>query len=263
MEIQELVQHALTLRDNGRGQEAAEAYLEAGALYAKEGKSAEAIECRHMAAVSYKVANDSENALPLLGQVAAYYEENNDVINEGRVRRDIGLAYIDRKEYAPALAALEQSEKLLNGTAALAELGITQAKIGALYLAQKDLAQAEEWIYRGLHSIRQEDSWFYEMTTLLHAGSLEIVRENWNEAANLLWAGVGCLFYGHQENGQKRRLAQFCGGLTHAYLGLGNMKTAHRLFAETVMLLEDMSEESATLVKEDIDFASLAARLQS
>jgi tetratricopeptide (TPR) repeat protein len=259
--INQLIQDGTILRDNGQGLAAVERYLEAVELATKAGNWRQAASAQHLAGVAYKVENDIERALTELHRAVELYRKAGDHDGPGRVSRDIGIAYDYRSDFKDGEVWLKRSVQELQDPDRLAELGISQSKLGLHYLQTGHLTEAEEWIGRGLVTIRRDKNWFYEMTTLLHRAGLRLEQKNNSAAIDDLEAALGLIFDSASQSVQQRRLAQIYGLLAHAYLGLANPATAKRYFADAKTLLESMTDSAAAAVRKDIKADELAAKL--
>jgi len=258
---EKLEKKADDLRNNGQGLKAIASYSEAKAAYEAADRADKAAECQHMIGVSYKVENDIAKAILELNTAADMCEKLGNKIRVGQVERDIGICYAYNEDFDTALTWLEKSRQHLTSEAG-PELGITEAKIGLMHMHKNELPQADAWMARGLATIRSTDAWFYEMTALLHIGTLDLKRDKDDEAATALWAGVGLIFANDAQDGQQRRLAQLYGLLAHSYLGLQNYNQAKHLFARAVDMLDLMAANVAAVVYDDIAATGLLAAFE-
>jgi tetratricopeptide (TPR) repeat protein len=173
---QELEKQATDLRNNGQINGAVTAYHELTKRFEAVGDAKDAANMQHMIGVSYKIANNTAAALAALADAKQRYEKINDWVGVGRVLRDEGITYQYVHDFDHAHKLLEESIEILNGTDAFAELGISQSKLGNLYLEQGKLAQAETWLARGLGTLNKTNHWFYTATTRLHIAGLHLKR---------------------------------------------------------------------------------------
>lgn len=272
MNGQKLEQAATTLRDQGKGLEAVEAYQEAKRAYEQAGEPARAAGMQHMIGVSYKIENDLERALTALDQASAEYEAADDPLGAGRVERDIGIMYEYQDQLEPAEKHLLKSKTLLetapedtrtmNGEKRDAELGITLAKLGLVALRLTQFDKAEAYMMDGLLHIRKAGHPFYEMTALMHLGSLYFKTEHYGRMLANLEAALGLIYEYDMQDVQTRRLAQIWGLMAHGYLKCGNPETARHFAEKSFAVINELSDSAAEPVKKDIQADKLRQLLQ-
>ncbi len=271
-----LEEKAGQLRNAGKGYEAAKAYQQAKQAYLQADDLTRAAGMQHMIGVSYKIENDLEQAMPAYEIATADYEKAGNKLGPGRVERDIGimLEYHDRLDEAEQ--HLQKSKELLEqlpddqqsaqsaqeSTSRDAELGITLAKIGLLYTRQKKFDQAEGPLQQGLRLIRAVGHPFYEMTTLLHLGSLYFEIGLAEHMLTHLQAALGILDEYGLKQGQSRRLAQIHGLLAHGYAQLGNHVMAEHFARQSLDFINSLSVSAQRPLRNDIRAGELEALLK-
>ena len=251
------------LRNGGQCNTAIKEYERALAIFEKLGDIHGAAECQHMIGVCFKMQDAIDQAVDALMKAERRYTRAGDRVGVGRVYRDLGICYGYRGEPAEALKWLSKSEATLRNEEIPAELGITQAKIGESYLSAKQYDAADEWIRRGLVTIRTQGHWFYEMTALLHLGQLLLAIDQPSEAVTTLWAAQAMIADNGGGDQHERRLAQIYGQLARGYLLLGNSSEASRLIKRTESLLTRMDSSAQRVVRRDIDLEALQSELSA
>ena len=252
-----LVTDATLLWNRGLGEEAAEKYLQAAALYEQEGNIAEVASCWHMAGVSLK--HRPKEAEEAFAKASQYYRQAGDEVGVGRVYRDQAIPFAYQHNYDKSLKWLEKSESALRKADAKAELGITIAKIGRLLTGMGKFDEAERRLEEGLALIREQPSWFYEMTALMHAAQLRLEEKDYQGVITYVWAGIGALSNERPELDQAelietfgRRFAQLFGLLAHGYYHAGNCALGIDYFAQSMALIEPLDEDAKKVLLDDI-----------
>ncbi len=271
MNGQKLEQAATTLRDQGRGYEAARTYQQAKAAYLEAGDAVRAAGMQHMTGVAYKIENDIDASLPALDAAIKDYQSAEDPFGPGRVERDIGIMYEYRDELDAAQEHLQKSKELLeaapenattaNGEKRDAELGITLAKLGLVAIRFSNFDEAENYIMDGLAAIRKAGHPFYEMTSLMHLASVYFATEHYGRMLANLEAALGLIYEYNMQDAQTRRLAQIWGLMAHGYLHCGNPETAKRFALKSFAVIEGLSSEAAGPVQKDIQADTLRQAL--
>lgn len=271
MNSKKLEQTATTLRDQGKGYEAAETYLRAKTAYQEDGDLVRAAGMQHMTGVSYKIENDFDAAIKALNEASKDYRAAGDLLGPGRVERDIGIMYDYQDQFEPAREHLQKSKEFLeavppeattaNGEKRDAELGITVAKMGLVALRQSQLDEAERYMIDGLTLIRKAGHPFYEMTTLMHLGSLYFATGHHGRMLANLEAALGLIYEYNMQAEQTRRLAQIWGLMAHGYLHLENLETARHFARKAFNVIATLSESAAGPVKKDINAVELQRQL--
>ena len=271
MNGKKLERTATTLRDQGKGLEAVGVYQQAKKAYIEDGDLTRAAGMQHMTGVSYKIENDLEHALNALNEASRDYEAAGDLLGPGRVQRDIGIMYeyYDQLDLAnehllkskESLEAAPKDAKTANGEKRNAELGITLAKLGLVALRLSHLDQAEQYMMDGLVMIRGAGHPFYEMTTLMHLGSLYFATGHYGRMLANLEAALGLIYEYNMQEEQTRRLAQIWGLMAHGYLNLENMETARYFAEKSFTVIHNLSESAAGPVKKDIQAEALQHQL--
>lgn len=261
-QAQKLTQDADTLRNNGRGKEAAEKYMEAAGIYERAGEKEPAAAAWHMAGVAYKVENDIPKAMKLYQKAAAIYQDLGSTLGVGRVMTDEGISYSYTGDFQKAVEVLHEAVKRLVSQDDLAALGIAQTKLAHNYWRTEDLTQADRWFEEGLRNIRRHGHWFFEMTTLFNWAEMDFAESRYDAALTKLWGALGLIYEEKEAAGQERRLAQIKGLIANCYLELGNTKFAARFMGEALALLAPMSRESAEVVYGDIKAEEFLRKLK-
>jgi tetratricopeptide (TPR) repeat protein len=271
MNASELEKQATTLRDQGKGYEAAEVYKKAKDAYAHTGDLARAAGMQHMIGVAYKIENDIDRALPAYDEAIEGYREAIDPLGEGRIERDIGVMFEYQDRLEPAQEHLLKSKELLetalemattaNGEKRDAELGITLAKLGLVALRLSRIDEAEAYMMDGLAAIRKAGHPFYEMTALMHLSALYFTTEHYGRMLANLEAALGLIYEYEMQHEQTRRLAQIWGLMAHGYLHAGNKDTARHFAEKSFAVIATLSESAAGPVQKDIRAARLRHNL--
>lgn len=262
------------LRNQGKGLEANEKYQLAKTLYIKNGKVVQAAGCQLMIGVGYKIENNLKKAIAAYEEALKLYEKSNDPLGPGRVYRDIGIVY----EYHDCLAESEQY--LLQSKDALeiipdettpsqfgdvptknAELGITLAKLGLIYIRLKKFSAAEHHLIEGLTLIRRAGHPFYELTALLHLGALYYATKHFGRMMANAEAALGIIYEHQLEKDHTRRLAQVYGMLAHGFLHHANHLAATHYAQKAFAILETFSEGAKKPILKDIDAPALKQQL--
>lgn len=250
-----LVKQANELRNDGHALEAVEIYKQAAELFDKINQPVEAADCIHMIGVSYKIDNNRDKAMPHYEDAIRRFEELDRYDKVGSVERDIGIMHAYYKDYDLALKWLKKSETALTSADNLSELGITQSKIGLIYIYLKEYSLAEKGLKKGLSTLQaaQQPHNFYIMTTLLHLASLEIVQQHYKQTLTYVNQAYDLLPHVEKEEGSMhRRYSQILGIRAHAYFGLDQVKQATQDTIDSFRYLEDVSDDTASVVYEDI-----------
>jgi tetratricopeptide (TPR) repeat protein len=265
-EPQEVEHEATLLRNQGKGYEAVKKYTIARKLYEKAGDAIKAAGMQHMVGVSYKIENDIEQALPALDEAAKMYEAAGDKIGPGRVWRDFGVMYEYHGIFDQSKEYLEMAKKSLetapDSKQKDAELGITLSKLGLLHASLDQLDSAEKYLYKGLLLVRKSNHVFYELTTLLHFGSLELLRSDFNMALTHLQAALGVIYEHNLQKEHTRRLAQIWGFMAHAYARGGDEETARYFAKKSLKNIYALSAGAQAPLLEDIHADDLRHVLQ-
>jgi tetratricopeptide (TPR) repeat protein len=222
----------------------------------------ETANCHHMIGVCFKMQNDFPRAVHALSRAHDIYEGIGDRVGAARVLRDLGVSYDHQGDHRTAVEILHQSEEALSELDVPAELGITQAKIGESYAEAANLEMAAEWLHKGLATIRTTDSWFYEMTALIHLGKLQLRRENPNGALTYLWAALARVGKFDTDASLNHRLTQLRGHMANGYVQLGNNAMAHRFFEQFEIGISKMDAKNGTMVLEDVGADSIRERIR-
>lgn len=205
---EEVERQATDYRNNGQVEKAVREYKELLSRFEKAGELRRAAEMQHMIGVAYKVGNHTEESLVALADALRRYKEIDSTVDVGRTLRDIGITHQYVHDYDKAKPFLEESVSVLRETGNLAELGISEVKLGSLFHECGDFKEAQEWISRGLATLEATNQWFYQATALLHAAHLNVSLQKYS-AALADAERARKLFLGHNgEVSQKRRMAQ-------------------------------------------------------
>lgn len=263
---QALEEAATKLRNQGRGDEAADMYMQAKQAYLTAGNLAKAAGCQHMIGVSYKIENDSDRAIPALQQAIIDYRTAKDMLGKGRVQRDIGVmyeylgahqeaeqAFLDSQASLTALPDDRKTHQSVQGkTSRNAELGITLAKLGQLYTRTGQFSQAESYLMDGLALIRGVGHVFYEVTALMHLGSLYYATKHYGRMLANLEAALGLLYEYRLQDEHTRRLAQIWGLMAHGYAACGNTVTARYFAKKSLAIVNQLSQNAQKPLRHDI-----------
>ena len=265
MQAQQLFDQAEDLRCQGQGKQAAIKYIQAAKLVASDPASQNLVqEGWHMAGVSYKIENDIKKAMPCFDHALDIANKRKDTVGVGRIYRDIGIMYDYQKRYSDGLTYLQKSVEALQTTNAVAELGITETKIGQNYLLQDKTKQAEQWLKRGLNTLEPPGHWFYIVTTLLPLAGLEYKRQRYQPMLDYLLRAKRLIDESTESDNQTRRLIQTYGLMAHAYIGLGDKAKANNMFKQTKELLSQIETKAARdVLYEDIDYNGLKKELST
>ena len=223
---EELEKQATTLRNNGQVQQAVAAYTELVARFDKAKDKQRAAQMQHMIGVTYKVGNHTAQSLQALDAALERYKAAADTVGVGRALRDKGITHQYVKQYQEAKDLLQQSVTVLQSTGDVAELGISEAKVGNLLRQVGVLDKAEAWINRGLETLQTTDHWFYISTTLLHKAELNLAQHQYTEALAAAEASEKILRDNNGEQEQKRRLAQLWFLKSGIYKAMGDFEKA-------------------------------------
>jgi tetratricopeptide (TPR) repeat protein len=250
MDAQQVEQAAGLLRNQGKGYEAAIKYAKARTLYEQASDLKNAAGCQHMIGVSYKVEDNLEKAIPALKEALLLYEQAGSLTGPGRVWRDMGIMYAYHGKYAEAEELLLQSQNSLESITPEAdadrdaELGITIVKIGLLHLEMERFPAAEEQMMSGLLLIRKAGQSFYEMTALMHLGSLYFATKHYGRMLANLQAALGIIYEFDMQHEQTRRLAEIWGLLAHGYIHHQNHKTATYFAQKALAEIKTMNPDA-------------------
>lgn len=223
---EELEEQATTFRNNGQVQQAVTAYTELLARFDKAKDKQRAAQMQHMIGVTYKVGNHTAQSLQALDAALERYKAAGDTVGVGRVLRDKGITYQYVKQYQEAKDLLQQSVTVLQATGDVAELGISEAKVGNLLREAGVLDKAESWINRALETLQTTDHWFYISTTLLHKANLKLAQRHYTEALQAVEAAEKILRDNNGEQEQKRRLTQVWFMKSEIYKAMGDLEKA-------------------------------------
>lgn len=241
-------------------------YQQAKELYLMGHNLARAAGCQHMIGVSLKIENDLKQALPAYEQAIADYKKAGDKLGPGRVARDIGIMYEYHDRFKPAEKYLLQSQQELEalpsdtdvlqhvGEAATrdAELGITLAKLGKLNIRTKRYDDAEKYIMDGLALIRKSGHPHYEVTALMHLGTLYFVNGHSGRMLANLQAALGLIYEHNLHHMHTRRLAQIWGLMAHGYLRFGNKATARHFAKKSLQIIDNLSPDAQKPLQKDV-----------
>ncbi|MBU1110534.1 tetratricopeptide repeat protein [Patescibacteria group bacterium] len=258
-----LKEKATNFRNNGQTKRAIDTYKKLIRLYEQLGQSGQIAEAMQMLGVCYKIENNTEKSILWLEKASNQYQKTQDKIGKGNALRDIGITYLYIKNFEQALKYLEQSERVLQNTNDRTAYGITVAKIGHTYTHIGKFDKAKKLLNQGLKEIRSQDSWFMEMTTLLHLAELEYHQQNFQGLIDNARQALGIIYEQNEQGGQKRRLAQIHGLLAHGYLGLKSHARAKEHYQKSLELIEALDEKAKELVLEDINIDKLYLEFKS
>jgi tetratricopeptide (TPR) repeat protein len=258
----QLMHEATIARNQGKGGTAVALYQQAADLYDQANDPRAAAEAIHMKAVSYKSEGDLKHGTAAFSETARRYKELDDQLGLGRAERDFGGLYDNIKQPERALTWLQRSVETLQQSGALAELGISEAKLGLHYLEIGQLDEADGWINRGLTDIRREGNWFYETTALWHLAQLRSTQKNWSNAMSHLDAGLSLIEASGEADHYGRRLAQLYGLKAYCQLQLDETKEAVSNFKTALNYMKSMSAEATKIIYGDIKADHFLARLK-
>jgi hypothetical protein len=263
LDTKKLLEEATILRNNGQEDEAIEKYERALWFFEKDDQAKEAAEVEQMIGVCLKIKNDTKRAVEKLLSAAERFKNLKDFVGLGNTYRDIGLTYFDKNDLANALTWLSKSELVLKKTNDLSAYGITQVKLGSLYVQSEQLQQGSIYISKGLANIRKAGSWFNEMTALMHMAEHRFYKKTYSEMLSLAWAALGIIFENGEEKKQERRIVEL-----YALLAWGYLKTESPVFAQIYLeksenLLSNMPEGVREIVERRVKLDELREELQS
>lgn len=264
-QAKQLDQQAGTKRNNGHALEAIKLYEQAKKLYLEAGNKLEAAGMQHMIGVCYKIENDLQKCIPALEQAAKEYSEAGDLLGPGRVLRDIGIMYEYHDMFEEAEKYLLQSQKALKSqpegepnpgvdeqTSRNAELGITTAKLGLLYLQMNQLDKAKKYSEDGLALIRKAGHPFYELTAIGQLAGYYFMVKEYGLAQTHVEAALGIIYEHNMQDVQQRRMAQLWGSLAHCYLAQDNKGSAKHFAKKSLNIINSLSPDAQTPLRKDI-----------
>ncbi len=264
-QAQELENQATKLRNNGKALDAIKIYREAKQLYMQAGEPTQVAAMQHMIGVSYKIENDLDQAIPALQQAAEEYKKAGDKLGPGRVLRDIGIMYeyYDRFEEAEKYLLQSQSElesapegepnpSVTEQVSRNAELGITVAKLGMLYLRTGQPDKAKKYSEDGLALIRKAGHPFYELTAVGQLAGWYFIAKDYSLAQTHIEAALGLIYEHNMQDSQQRRLAQLWGSLAHCYLAQNNPGSAKHFAKKALGVINTLSPDAQKPLRKDI-----------
>jgi tetratricopeptide (TPR) repeat protein len=264
-QAKQLDRQAGTERNNGHALEAIKLYEQAKKLYLAAGNKLDAAGMQHMIGVCYKIENDLEKCIPALEQAAKEYKEAGDLLGPGRVLRDIGIMYEYHERVNEAEKYLLQSQAELESqpegepnpgvdeqVSRNAELGITTAKLGLLYLGKKQLDKAKRYSEDGLALIRKAGHPFYELTALGQLAGCYFMTKEYGLAQTHVEAALGIIYEHNMQDTQQRRLAQLWGSLAHCYLAQDNRGSAKHFAKKSLDIINSLSPDAQKPLRKDI-----------
>ncbi|MFA5927059.1 MAG: tetratricopeptide repeat protein [Patescibacteria group bacterium] len=241
-------------RNSGRVTEAVRLYEQ---IYATEDSASNwqsAGEALQMIGVSYKINNDTKNALKYLKRAVDYYKRHDIEVGIANALRDIGITY----EYINRLTLAEENlRKSLLISKRISDdesWGITLAKIGFVETRQKKYRQAEKNLSEAVIILKGSGrNWFYTATALGHLANLYIEIKHFDRAIEILNESLK-MFDDHGNEAQTRRYAQGWGLLAFAYANLGQIDKAKDFLHKSlhIVLSSDFSQSAAAVVLRDI-----------
>lgn len=250
---QELEEQATAYRNNGQVDAAVKAYQELVIRFDKSKKPKRAAEMQHMIGVTYKVGNHTNESLQALESALERYKAVNDTVGVGRVLRDKGITYQYVKRYQEAKELLQQSVTILQTTGDVAELGISEAKVGNLLREAGVLEKAEAWINRALETLQTTNHWFYTSTTLLHKADLKLAQHQYTEALAAAETAENILRSNNGEQVQKRRLAQVWFMKSAIYKAMGEFEKASQCKEAGEAYAATLDEASRRYLEEQLE----------
>ncbi len=248
----QLFDQAQKFKDNGQTQQAINAFHQAQQLYQQAEDLNGQAYCQQMIGVCHTMSQNYQAALDALRQSAGLYQSLKDQLAIGNVNRDIGLAYFQQRQYPQALEWLNKSSHLLSQTDDKVSLGITLAKSALVFLATDQIDKAKLLLKQSLTLIREQGSWFMEMTVLLDWAKLNFVQQDFHQMITKLWSCVGIISENRVGESQYRRLAQIYGLLAQGYLHLNNSTWSVNLFVKSYHFLKVLPENVRQPVLADI-----------
>lgn len=257
---QQLEKIATDLRNNGQIENAVKAYRELIRRYDLLEKLELAANMQHMIGVSYKIANNTELAIRELMNTKERYEAIGNEIGVGRVLRDEGTAYQYAHDYEKALPLLIQSVDILKKYNNKAELGISQVKLGNLYLDQNSIIQAESFMVLGLETLTADDAnynWFYVATAHIHLSRLFIKEEHYLGSLKEINTAYDMFVSKNGESSHVRRLAEVMAIKARIFKCLKRSKEREECIIYCKELLNKIDDDSRKYLLEQPDFIEL------
>ena len=258
----QIFQQAQQLKDNGQSQQAIDAFQKSHQLYQQANDLNGLANCQQMIGVCYAIEQNYLSALDNLHQSAALYQNLNHQRAIGNVYRDIGLVYFQQQQYPPALEWLNKSSHLLSQTDDKVSLGITLGKSALVFMATNQIDKAKLLFKQSLTLIREQGSWFMEMTALLDWAKLNYLQQDFHQMITKLWACFGIISEHRVGDSQYRRLAQIYGLLAQGHLHLQNISAAVTFFLKSYQFLKTMPDNVRQPVIQDMQMVDFLHTLK-
>ena len=248
----QLFQQGQQLKDNGQTQPAIEVFQHSHQLYQQINDPNGQAYCQQMIGVCYSLEQNYQAAIDAFYQAESSYQNLKDQLGLGNVYRDMGLVFFQQQQYSQSLEWLNKSSHLLSQTDDKVSLGITLGKSALVFLATKQIDKAKLLFKQSLTLIREQGSWFMEMSALLDWAKLNFIQQDYHQMITKLWACIGLISEHRAGEIQYRRLAQIYGYLAQGYLHLQNIDWAVVFINKSYQFLKIMPDKVRQPVIHDI-----------
>ena len=246
----------------GRGDKAIPRYQQACEMFIASDNADAATECLHLLGVAQIFSDDEQGGLSTLKKVLKVRQERHILLHIGRVQRDMGIAYMVYRHYYDAVEYLKAAKHTLANSDVLAEVGITEAKLGRLYALDGEYALVDECFDVAYQMINKESHDSYLLAAQIDNAFACLERGQIGHLENHLSTAWALL---HSLGGvdlQRRRVGQILGLQIRLAINQKNWLEARRLYkGDFAEVLAEMSPACAATLRYELKTEEIAESL--
>lgn len=230
--FEELFLEADNFRNNGKVDEAVQAYAVIVEKAQKDNAVPEAARAMQMSAASInsslnlQTISRYKDSLNYLNKAVSLYRSLNDQVNIGGSYRDMGIA-AGKVRDQKAIEYFDKAIAVLEKTDDLGQLAITYDKLGVYYARGGELDQAIANINKAL-ALYDKTSFanFFRATTLYDKARVLILQKKYQESINFALEALSWFQADHDEEQYQERICEISGLIGLSYNALGQEKEA-------------------------------------
>ncbi len=259
----ELKREADEFRNAGRGDRAIARYQKAQEIFLDEDDTGGATECMHMLGVALVFEDEEEMGLKALKAALEARNGPGNLVDLGRVQRDLGVAQMIYRHYLRALEYLEQSRVTLLNSNDLAERAITEAKLGRLYSLEGEYGKVDGCFDEAFLLINQVDQPDYLVAMHIDNAFACLEREQIGYMGSHLDTAWSLLEQSGETQVQLRRVAQIMGLRIRLAINMGDWQHARSLYSSRfVPVHEELTPGCRSVLSREIHTEELAKLVQ-
>jgi tetratricopeptide (TPR) repeat protein len=207
-----------------------------------------------MLAVAQVFADDYATGVANLKKILKIRQTQRLRLNIGRVQRDIGVAHMIYHHYFNATEYLEQSKRTLADSSELAEIGITEAKLGRLYALDGEYNRVDECFDVAYQFINKEGHQHYLLAAQIDNAFACLERGQIGHLENHLKTAWALLQEMDQISLQRRRVAQIIGLRVRLVINQGGYTIAKKIYSnEFLEILDSLSPPCAKTLQYELN----------